>query len=137
MKKKTSAQLKKKLDTIFSRYIRLKHSKPNGDLSCYTCGKIGTLKTMQCGHFVSRQYLATRWDEDNCRPQEVGCNVWGNGKPLDFEEKLKRELGEEKVEELKRKRHQILKLSPQWYEEQISHYEKEVIRLEDKNRQYE
>lgn len=115
MRKKSQAQLKKDFDKIFSVWIRLKHPK-----RCYTCGKAET--TLQCGHFVSRSYLATRWDENNCRPQCVGCNIWGNGKPLDFEENLKREIGEILVEKMKQSRHQILKLTPSWYEEQIKKY---------------
>ncbi len=48
--------------------------------------------------------------------------MFGGGKPLDFEENLKAELGEERVEEMKRSRHKILKLSPAWYGEQIALY---------------
>lgn len=114
-KAKSPAKLKKELDRIFSLYIRQKYPK-----RCYTCGK--TEVTLQCGHFVSRQYLATRWSEDNCRPQCVGCNLFGNGKPLDFEENLKKELGEDRVEEMKRSRHQILKLGTAWYLKEIERY---------------
>lgn len=112
---KTQAKLKKELDTVFSKYIRQKYP-----ARCYTCGKVDT--PLQCGHFVSRQYLATRWDENNCRPQCVGCNIYGNGKPLDFEENLKRELGDQFVEQMKASRHQSLKLDRAWYEEQIAKY---------------
>ncbi len=112
---KTQAKLKKELDAIFSRYIRQKYP-----ARCYTCGKTDT--PLQCGHFVSRQYLATRWDENNCRPQCVGCNIYGNGKPLDFEENLKKELGDQFVEQLKASRHQSLKLDRHWYEKQIAKY---------------
>lgn len=119
---RTLAWLKKELDRVFSLYVRTIHSDSNGNNRCYTCGKLGTIKTMQCGHFVSRQYLATRWDENNCRIQCVGCNVYGNGKPLDFEERLKKELGDETVENMKKSRHQVLKLDRQWYEEKIAHY---------------
>lgn len=111
----TTAKLKKELDRVFSIYIRLKFPK-----RCYTCGKVDV--TLQCGHFVSRQYLATRWSEDNCRPQCVGCNLFGNGQLLDFEENLKKELGDEFVENMKKTRHQILKLDRQWYLEKIEHY---------------
>jgi len=113
-KEKTQAQLKKELDRVFSIYIRQKYDK-----SCYTCGKVGTL---QNGHFVPRQYLATRWDENNCRPQCVGCNIFGNGKPLDFEERLKKDLGDDFVEEMKLTRHQSLKLDRHWYTAEIEKY---------------
>lgn len=116
-KPKTQAQLKKELDKLFSLYIRNKFPE-----SCYTCGKKGTVKTLQCGHFISRQYLATRWHENNCRPQCAGCNLFGNGKPLDFEERLKKDLGNEYVEDMKKTRHQVLKLDRNWYIEQIARY---------------
>jgi hypothetical protein len=113
-KRKSQAQLKKQLDKVFSIYIRQKY----GD-TCYTCGTTGRL---QCGHYISRQYLATRWDENNCRPQCVGCNIFGHGKPLDFEERLKAELGSELVEAMKKSRHQILKLDRAWYEREIQKF---------------
>jgi len=122
VKVKTQAQLKKELDHIFSIYIRQKFSDTNGNNTCYTCGKAGTIKTMQNGHFVSRQYLATRWSEDNCRIQCSGCNIFGNGKPLDFEERLKKDLGEEYVEKMKASRHISLKLDRHWYTAEIEKY---------------
>ena len=119
---KTQSQLKKILDSVFSVHIRKKYADADGNTACYTCGKILPWQHIQNGHFVSRQYLATRWNEDNCRPQCWGCNGYGNGKPLDFEENLKRELGEEHVEKMKASRHQILKLDRHWYAEQIEKY---------------
>ena len=117
MKDITTGKLKKKLDAVFSKWIRSKFPPV-----CYTCGKTNT--TLQCGHFVSRQYLATRWDEDNCRPQCVGCNVWGRGQLLDFEENLIEEIGLKKVKQLKLARHQVLKLDREWYLTKIDYYEK-------------
>ena len=125
-KPKTQAWLKKELDRVFSIYIRQKFSDSDGNNTCYTCGKAGTIKTMQNGHFVSRQYLATRWDENNCRIQCCGCNIFGKGKPLDFEERLKKDLGCEFVEVMKKKRHLSMKLDRNWYREQIDIY-KELI----------
>jgi len=118
-KQPSQAKLKKELDRVFSLYIRSKYKK-----ECYTCGKRNV--TLQCGHFVSRQYLATRWDENNCRPQCVGCNMFGGGKPLDFEERLKKELGDETVEKMKKSRHQVLKLDRQWYLTSIALYKHET-----------
>lgn len=89
---------------------------------CYTCKRIFPLKKLQNGHFVPRIYLATRWDENNCRPQCVGCNIWGRGQLLDFEEHLIAEIGPKKVAELKAKRNEIWKLNREWYEEQIARY---------------
>lgn len=115
MKDYTTSKLKKKLDAIFSKYIRAKYPK-----LCYTCRKPSD--KLQNGHFVSRQYLATRWSEDNCRPQCWGCNGYGRGQLLDFEENLIKEIGKKKVEALKKSRHQTLKLDRAWYEERIAFY---------------
>ena len=114
---------KKQLDAVFSKYIRAKYPK-----RCFTCGKETT--TLQCGHFVPRIYLATRWMESNCRPQCVGCNIWGRGQLLDFEENLKKEIGEHKVELIKEARKKIIKLDVEWYKNQIEYYQnklKEIV----------
>lgn len=109
------SRLKSRLDAVFSLYVRAKYPK-----TCYTCGAAG--KTLQCGHFVSRSYLSTRWNESNCRPQCVGCNIWGRGKPLDFEENLKKELGDVAVEQLKSQRHILIRPTRGFYEDMIKLY---------------
>lgn len=126
-KSKSLSKYKKKLDAVFSKFIRAKYQK-----TCYTCGASG--KTLQCGHFVSRMYLATRWEEDNCRPQCVGCNIWGSGKPLDFEENLTKELGAKRVQELKDARKQFLKLNEAFYLDKIAHYQQLLSLLETKDK---
>ena len=70
---KSISKLKKKLDTIFSFYIRLRGVDDNGNNQCCTCGKIDNWRNLQCGHFVSRKHMATRFYELNCFPQCVGC----------------------------------------------------------------
>lgn len=114
-KVKTTAKLKKELDRLFSLYVRAIYPK-----RCYTCGTQSD--RLQCGHYISRQYLVTRWDTRNCRPQCWGCNGYGKGQPLIFEENLKKEYGNDLVEEMKASRHQVLKLDRVWYEEQIHKY---------------
>lgn len=128
-KTKSLAKYKKDLDAIFSKYVRLAHADNEGYVTCFTCGKIKHWKSQQNGHFVSRQYLATRWEEDNCRVQCAGCNVFGNGQLLDFEERLKKELGSDRVEELKAMRHQITKVDKHWYTEKILYYKTLVDNL--------
>lgn len=115
--------LKEQLDTVFSQYIRLLYSTESKTMCrCYTCNKLKKITKIQNGHFVSRTYLSTRWDEDNCRPQCVGCNMYGGGKSLDFEENLRDEIGDEAVDALKQRRHLIVKLDDAWYEEKLIHY---------------
>lgn len=128
-KTKTQAQLKKELDKIFSLWVRQSWANNDGMVSCYTCGKVAHWKQMHAGHFIPRHYLITRWDENNVRPQCVGDNIFGNGKPLDFEERLKKEIGEKKVEDMKKKRHLIMKVDSNWYLKQIEVYQQKLLKL--------
>lgn len=107
------SKLKHELDRVFSLWVR------SGANKCYTCDKSTTL---QNGHFIPRQYLATRWEPDNCRPQCVGCNIWGKGMFLEFEERLVKELGKGRVQELKDARKTLTKLNRAWYEKEIDIY---------------
>ncbi len=115
------SKLKKRLDTLVSLYVRQINAK-NGKVKCYTCGRVMDWKESQCGHFISRSYLATRWNLNNLRVQCVGCNVFGGGKPLDFEERLIEEIGNTAVMKMKKSRHKITILTKDWYEKQIEHY---------------
>mgnify|MGYP003634860602 CR=1 FL=1 len=82
-KKPSRSKLVKKLDAVFSQYIRLKDSKNNIG-TCVTCGKQDHIKNLQAGHFQSRQHYATRWDENNVKIQCVGCNVFKAGQQFLF-----------------------------------------------------
>lgn len=84
IKKLTVSQIKKKLDTEFSIFIRLKYADKNGLVACYTCGIKKHWKEMQCGHYDSRSHLSTRWDEENARVQCVGCNVFKHGNMVEY-----------------------------------------------------
>ena len=78
-KAKIRHYLIKKLDTIFSKYIRLRDSNSEGIGFCITCGKPGYWKYMDCGHFIKRQHMSTRYDEKNCNLQCKGCNCFEQG----------------------------------------------------------
>lgn len=88
----TRKALVKKLDKVFSLYIRNKGAfDVNGELfnHCFTCGKpLPVIGGLQCGHYESRRYLATRWEEKNCRPQCVHCNIFSEGNKPAFAVKL-------------------------------------------------
>ena len=129
MKKKTPAQLKKELDKYFSLFIRLRDSNKEGFGNCYTCGKNLHYKQVHCGHWIPRNILITRWNENNCKFQCAGCNLFGNGKPLDFEEHLRIDLGDELVDTLRASRFQIFKIDSIWYEKKISYYKSECEKM--------
>ena len=61
-KKPTRSKLVKKLDVVFSQYIRLSNADNNGYCNCVTCNKTFFWKEIQAGHFMSRKHYSIRWD---------------------------------------------------------------------------
>ena len=112
-------KLKKKLDIIFSRYIR---QRDKGQ--CYTCPKKDDPKYMQCGHFNPRQYFSTRWDERNNHCQCYACNILYNGQPSRYAQHLMQDYGKNIINELEKDRLKSIKLDIIWYLEKIQYYEK-------------
>lgn len=55
----------RKLDSLVSQYVRAR------DGRCVVCGSTDNL---QCGHFISRVFINTRWDLRNCNAQCAACN---------------------------------------------------------------
>lgn len=121
---------KKKLDALFSRYIRLKYADDEGLVMCVSCGAEKPIKEMQCGHFVSRSYLAGRFNEENCRPQCAGCNVFKQGNYKEYTLALIDEIGRKKVDELLALKNETRNISKKEYDEMIEHYEAEVKRMQ-------
>ena len=121
--KKTISKLKKELDKWFSLYIRLREATDEGLVQCFTCGKVSHYKSgMQNGHFQSRKHLATRWDEENCQAQCVGCNMFKAGEQYKFSIALDSKYGEGKAEELELLARTIMKVCRIDYEDKISYY---------------
>lgn len=123
------AKLKKKLDEIVSKYVRLKYADKNGNCACYTCGKIKPWKEMQCGHLIKRNHTCTRWLLDNLRVQCAGCNVFGDGKFDEFAVKLEKEGI--KLADLVKLKHSICKIDNKWIKESIEAYSQDVKILEN------
>ena len=92
----------KRLDTIFSEYIRRKYADKRGIVKCYTCNKKAYWKGegMQNGHFISRASRILRWSESNCRPQCYACNCMRYGQNYIFAMNLNKEYGYNIAEEL-------------------------------------
>jgi len=82
-KKKTKSPYKKAValcDVWFSRYIRISSSDKEGICTCCTCGLKREWKYIDCGHFIPRQYKATRWMKQNCNAQCKKCNGFEGGR---------------------------------------------------------
>ena len=120
-KKVTKTALVKKLDTVFSIYIRRRYA-IDDIAKCVTCGKEDHWKSLQCGHFMSRKHLSTRWDEDNCQVQCAGCNVFRYGEQYKFS----LYLGNNLAEQLHIKSKEVCKFTEVELQELIQHYTHQI-----------
>lgn len=99
----------KKLDSIFSQFIRLRNVDDDGITECFTCGKRDHWKKLQNGHFQSRRHYSTRWDETNCQVQCSGCNVFRFGEQYQFGLNLNKLFKKNTSEKLLKKSRETVK----------------------------
>lgn len=116
------SNLKAKLDKEFSLYIRLRDCMPNGFFRCISCGQIKPFEQADCGHYVNRQHMATRFDEMNCNAQCRHCNRFDEGNMQGYRKGLVSKYGEQAVILLEAKKNQSRKYSDFEYEILIKHY---------------
>ena len=125
--KRGKKDLEKTLDTVFSKYIRLSRT-VDGYGKCATCEAIKAVADLDCGHYISRAWRATRWDERNVDIQCQRCNRFLGGVQHVMRESLIDRFGIEAVAEIER----IAKLSGQtkkddiWLTEQIKLYREKI-----------
>jgi hypothetical protein len=122
-------ELEKKLDRIFSEYIRLRTVDDRGYCQCITCGKFYHWKDVHCGHFIPRGRKATRFDEMNCHPQCVHCNYHKHGQPDIYRLRLIEMYGKSKVEKLEQLAQMGGSYDSFWLQEKINYYKEKVKQL--------
>ncbi|QDP47373.1 MAG: putative protein ninG [Prokaryotic dsDNA virus sp.] len=125
MRKITRKGLVKKLDKVFSLYIRQRY-KDNEIVQCVTCGTRKHWKEVDAGHFVSRKHYATRWSSENVHVQCKYCNGFKAGQNYLMGKYIDRTYGEGKADELIQESRQIKKFSNEDLKEMIEYY-KELI----------
>jgi hypothetical protein len=90
---------KTKAWAAFSRYIRLRDAVlTTGGTEygkCYTCGKVIPVKGSHAGHWISRHRLGVFMNEHNVHLQCAGCNLYGNGREVEYQAHLLKDYGED------------------------------------------
>lgn len=119
-------QLKKRLDSVFSQYIRHNWSVDGETVECYTCGVVKPIKEMDNGHHISRAISPTRYSESNCRPQCRHCNRFREGMQHEFARNLRLEIGDDAYEDMIRESKQPWKWDRAWLQQQIDYYSQEL-----------
>jgi hypothetical protein len=112
---------KAKLDRVFSIWIRHRDTK-DGYGFCISCGKPITFETCDCGHYINRRHMATRFDEINCNGQCRNCNRFDEGNIQGYRKGLIKKHGIEKVELLEFRKHNKTYYNDIIYKELIKKY---------------
>lgn len=121
--------LKSKLDRLFSIYIRLRDSDKNGYCRCISCGKFNHWKDVDCGHFVNRSHMSTRYNERNCHAQCRKCNRFDEGNNIGYTRGLIKLYGVKILNDLDVLKHTQSYMKAFDYNILIDHYKKEIERL--------
>lgn len=93
-----------KIDTLFSRFIRTR------DKGCQWCGRQDG--TLQCSHIFGRRHMATRWDPLNAKTLCFTCHRRWHEDPVEAFRWIEEYLGKDRLDELRRKAHGVVKLKP-------------------------
>ncbi len=120
-KKISRTTLIKKLDAVFSIYIRNRYA-VNEIAECYTCGKKEHWKKQHAGHFASRRHYSTRWNEYNVQVQCPSCNIWQQGMQFQFGKNLCLQYGDNFADNLMIESKQIRKFTDVELQDMIAHY---------------
>lgn len=115
----------------FSIWVRLFYSDQDGYLTCYTCPERGFWKgdSFQAGHFNQGRTNSILLHEKEVRPQCYSCNCCRYGEQHAFGERLRKEIGEEEFQEVKRQKHKQVKYSKKDWMGFASHYQCESVKI--------
>lgn len=127
MKKPTHKSLRLKLDAVFSGFIRRRDTNESGRGHCITCG---VFTELECGHFIPRQYTATRWDDRNSHGQCSRCNRWLHGDQAAYYEALVQKYGQGVVSELMKLKRTTRKYTMSDLQGLIDRYQGKINELE-------
>ena len=128
-KSKTKKLAKDKADRYYSEYVRRSNSDSNGLTKCVTCGKVSHWKNMHTGHFMSRRYESTRYDERNTGVQCVSCNTFHQGRQFRFAQHIDKKHGEGTAEQLEMKSKMLCKRNQFDYEYIAKEYKDKIKSL--------
>lgn len=117
-----------KLDKVFSLYIRQRDFE-NGYFKCISCGQIKPFEQADCGHYINRQHMATRYDEKNCNSQCRKCNRFEESASQGYRRGLIDKYGEKAVTLLEIKKFNTCHLSLPEIEILTKYYKNKIKEL--------
>ena len=128
-KQKTLPQLKKDLDFIFKKKVRLRDCDSHGIAECISCGKGIMYKTAEyhAGHYVPvSRGCKHRWTNENVNVQCSSCNVWKRSNPHEYRKGLIDKYGADIEKHIWETRHETFKPTRDWLIQRIKEEKAEV-----------
>ncbi len=116
--------LKRRADRLFSLFIRKRFADAYGRVSCVTCQARLHWKKANAGHFIKRQFVATRYDARNCHVQCVHCNLYRGGELIEYNAFMLRTYGQQTIDELRQLKTMTVNRGREFYNEVIHAWER-------------
>lgn len=140
-KTKSVSKLKKELDVVFGRFIKYRDGKMvDGEwvCVCVTCNKRFVYRdrdgkrymNIQAGHFMSRSYSATRFDERNVHAQCSYDNKWRAGEQYKMSLYIDATYKLGTAAELANLADAGFNLKQDWLREKLDHYKLAIAKYE-------
>lgn len=116
-------------DKAYSLLVRLRAADSKGMVTCVTCGVREHWTDVDCGHFIPRQHMATRFDARNTGPQCRVDNRVRGGLPGIFADYIDRIHGSGTAEAMRSQARQVCKRTKAEITEMAAQFRSEVARL--------
>jgi hypothetical protein len=128
--KQSEKTLKRKLDDLFSLFIRQRDADENGMITCISSGKKMRWQDSDCGHYINRRHMSTRYDEINCNAQGRSDNRFDEGNIQGYRKGLIKKYGLKAVEDLEMRKFNKTKITQFEYEILIKLYKEKIKQYE-------
>jgi hypothetical protein len=132
-KSPTKTALRKKADSVFSTFIRLRDSDKTWTVKCPLCWAKMFWKQAQNMHFIKRSCWLYRYNEDNCHAGCYRCNVVLNWNYIVYTRYMQNRYWIEAVDKMIANNKKLNKeRSKEDYEKIIKEYSEKIIKYANK-----
>lgn len=119
----------RKLDEVFSKFIRARDTNHDGTFVCCSCSRVLPYEQADAGHFINRRFMSLRWDERNVHAQCRSCNRFSEGNSVGYFRFMQRKYGDEVIDLLQAMKNQSQKWSDFELELLIKEYKQKLSDL--------
>ena len=125
----TLSDWKKKVQTVFNNYIRLRDMQKG----CISCGTPLQLRKFDAGHYYPTTYQGIRFHENNVHGQCVPCNRNKHGNIHEYRKRITERISQEELDWLDENRNIKLNLNKIELEELYIKYKKMIKEIKKLN----